>query len=376
MIVLKAVLFLGLVVLALVFSYSNQSTAELNLFGHRYRMPLFALVLASFGTGFLLAYLFLGVKLLLLKGYTQRVGSGLRQLWTGYPAGARREFSRLLSREEVLPLYMEASKRVGEEPSVYLQEYSLGIAETYTAVDLLKRDESRARELLEKALGKNWNNLTARRLLVSLYFLGGELQKALDLQRSLIKDCDKALRDKERRVLASLLALAEEKETLRELEELPLTPLSARLLIEHSSDNRKRKLFLRAVEENLHNETLFLLIANRNLTPEIVEEVEALREKINRAVLYLLYSELGMGEKLRDLERELPQPVKTLVRKLGSGNALPELMAVFRLFECKTCGKEYADYTPVCKNCYDWNTLKIKEGEGYADRLREQEGQA
>lgn len=361
--ILKIALFVFVLLLALVFSYFNLQSVKVSFFGGSVTLPLFLVVFISFVVGFLIAYISSELKALEWRRYGERLKKALTNLWTGYPDRARSQMEKLLDNEEVVPLYAESMKELGKEASVYLQRYSGGIVETVIAQYVFREERDRAKDLLEKALGKNWNNLKARRLLRSIYFLDGEGDKAVDLQRSIVQDSEKALKDVEKEVLSSMLASLRGEETLEELTKLPLTPTSLAFLIGLSQKHRERYIS-RMFEEGIANETLLVLVQNNSLTPEVIEVVERRREEIDPVVLSLMYASVGMYERLEQLKDKLPLPIKILIEK-GYGEdreCYRELVPYIRLLECSLCGKEYPQYSPICPNCLGWNKLKVKGG--------------
>ncbi|WP_457601332.1 lipopolysaccharide assembly protein LapA domain-containing protein [Hydrogenivirga sp.] len=364
MIVLKVVLFVVLLIVALLFAYFNLQSVKLSFPGFSYEMPLFLVVFASFIFGFILAYLLSEVKGFEWRRYGERLRKGLESFWTGYPDRARGELSKLLDHEETVPMYSRALEELGREASVYLQKYAKGIVETSIAERVFREDMERAKDLLEKALGKNWKNLRARRLLRSIYFLEGEGEKALDLQRKLVQDSERALRDVERRVLASLLAEVKGAEAVAELEKLPLTPSSLSVLLSVSEPRDRKKYAQKVFQEGLHDETLLAVLDKNSLTPELMKEVEENRDVVNPAVLAMLYLSVGMYEKLEQLKDSLPMPIRFVIEK-GYGEdreCYRELLSLVRLVECGECGKEYHGYASLCRNCLTWNKLKTKGG--------------
>ncbi len=365
MIVLKVFTLLALVFIALLFAYFNLSPVKVSLLGKEYSLPLFGVVLVSFVAGFLSSYVILGIKLLGWKLYGMRLRNGLIHMWTGYPDRASREFSKLLNREEVIPLYIESAKLLGRKTAFYMQKYSLGIVESYSARELIATDLDRAKELLEKALGKNWKNLYARRLLVGVYFLKGEGEKAMSLQRELVADTEKSLREKQLGALASLIAEVKREDARDELASLPITPCSASVLLTTGEKKKVERYFSELLNRNMHNETLVLLIERGQLTPEVIHVVEKHRDKLKPLALLLLYMEVGMYEKLEGVKDALPEKLRRILsseRECGR-----ELISYLQLFECTWCGKEYNKYSPLCPNCFEWNSLKLKEEDSYAD---------
>ena len=356
MIVLRVILLVLILVAALLFAYYNLEEVEIKLPGHSLKTPLFLSLLISFASGFLLAYIFIELRSFGARRYGERLRRALRKLWTGRYTEAEAELSKLLESEEIVPLYVDLLERLGREPSLYLERYQLGIVETSLAGKAFRRNPGRAKSLLEKALGKNWENLEARRLLRSVYFLEGEFEKSLDLQRSLVRDSERQLREEERKVLASMLAEVKGEEALQEIEKLPLTPASLALLV-RSSDVKKRKKFIsKMFQLGLQNEVVLILTERNGLFPELLEAVEERRERFSRVVLASLYASLGMQERLESLKESLPRPIRTFI----SGDA--EDRECLMLWECSECGKEHSRYTPLCGNCLDWNKLKTKGG--------------
>jgi len=364
MIVIRIVFFVTLLLFALIFAYYNLGNVRLSFMDYSYELPLFLLVFASFIAGFLIAFFLGEIRGLGLRRYAERMRRGLVDLWRGYPAKAEAEFSKILNREEVFPLFLKALKDQGRRFSGDLQRYSAGIAEAALAEELFRRDRTRAKDLLEKALGKEWGNLRARRLLRGLFFLEGEGEKALELQRSLTSDCERSFRDEEKRILASVLAEVEGESALSELEKLPPTPASLALLSSVSDQKRRRKNFSRSFGEGIHNEVLMILVERNTLTPEVVETVEENRSRFSPEVLALLYMNVGMYEKLEDLKPELPEPIKLVVDLGTEGGAECQrnVISLLRVWECSYCAREHSSYTPVCSGCLEWNKLRVKGG--------------
>ena len=362
MTVIKLLLLLVLLVLTVLFAYFNLTKVKLSFFNLSYELPLFLVVFLSFGTGLLLAVLLQGIRGTELRRYGERLRKALVNLYTGYPVKSRSELLKLLDREETVPLYFNASKLLSEEPSVYLQKYSLGIVETEKALELFKKDRERAKDLLEKALGKNWDNLRARRLLRTIYYLEKETKKAIDLQRQIVEDSEKALKKREKSILADLLAELNGEGAVDEVEKLPPTPLALAVLI--GSSDKKEKYVRRMFEEGLQNETLDLLIAKNLLSPEVIEEVERNREQVSSLILANLYASVGMYERLGALKEKLPVPIRVIIDKgyWEDRECYREVLSCVPVFECDECGKEYGSYTPVCGNCLTWHRLKIKGG--------------
>ncbi len=363
MMVVKALLFVMFLILALLFAYYNIQSVKISFFKYSLEVPLFLSLLSSFVLGFLLSYVTLEIRGAGPRRYGERLRSGLRKLWTGYYSGAQKDISKVLDNEEVVPLYVRVLRKLGREPYLYLQKYNLGIVETELALEVFKREPERAKNLLEKALGKSWDNLEARRLLRGIYFLTGEVEKTLDLQRSLIRDAEKELRDEEKRVLASLLAEIEGEKATEEIEKLPPTPASLALMA-RVKNGRRKKVLTRAFDLGVQNEVILIMVERGDISPELMELVEERRSSVNPLVLALLYGSVGMVEKLEELKDELESPIKTLIERRikEERECYGDMVSLLRPWECGECGKEHGKYSPLCGNCLSWNKLKVKGG--------------
>jgi len=348
MIVIRIVLFVLILILALIFAYYNLTVVELNLFNYSYEIPLFLALFVSFISGFIAAYLLAEARGFGLRRYAERVRKGMLNLWKGYPSKAEGDFSRLLNHEEILPLLITALKEQGRKPAIDLQRYESGIAETALAQILLREDREKTRDLLEKALG-------------GIFFLDGEVEKALELQRSIVSDCERSVKEEERRILASILAESGGEESAGELEKLPPAPLSLAVLSSLKDHRRRRKHFSRSFSEGIQNEVLMILVERNTLSPEIVEAVEDNRERFSPETLAMLYLNVGMYEKLEGLKESLPEPIKLVVR-WGAEECGKQVLSLLKMWECSQCGREYALYTPVCNSCFEWNKLRIRGG--------------
>ncbi len=364
MIVLRIFIFVSVLLLALIFAYYNLQGVKLVFFQYSVEMPLFLAILISFVAGFLIAFMLSEIKSLRWKRYTEKLKKGLSYMWKGYPSRAETELSKLLNNEEITPLVVNVQKALGKIPSLKTEKYKEGIAETALAEALLREDLEKSKDLLEKALGKQWKNLKARKLLRSIYFLKGEGEKALELQRSIISDSEKNMRDNEKRILATLLIEVKGEESITEVEKLPPTPTSLAFLSSIQDNKRRKKSFSRAFTEGIQNEVLTILIEKNALNPEILEIAEENKKSIKKEVMALLYLSVGMYEKLEELKESLREPIK-LITDLGNEKAKEcgkEIALLLYLWECSACGKEFKKYSPLCSNCLEWNKLRVKGG--------------
>ena len=367
MTVIKVFLFVVALMITLVFAYYNMEDVKLKFLNYSLEMPLFLALLVSLSVGFLLAYLVSEIRIFSLRRYRDRVRKALRNLWTGYPRKAENALKGLASSEEMVPLYLMSLKDQNKHPEINTENYRTGIAETFLAETFLRQDLKRAKDLLEKALGKNWDNLRAKRLLRSIYFLEGEHQKAVDLQRSLISAVESGLREEEEKVLASMISESLGEKALDEVERLPKTLSSLALIISRSEEDKGAKIFQKALDQGMGSDLLAVLWERRSLTPRILEITWERREDFDPDLLVLLYADMGMVERLEGLKERISPPIRFFTER--DWEVCKELLKVVDIWACGECGMEYRSYTPVCVGCLAWNRLKIKGGRSYDHRL-------
>ena len=361
MIVTRIVIFVIFLILILIFAYSNLSLVEVNFFGFKFNSPLFLILLVTTGLGFALAYGYTELKGSGLARYSKRLRNALINIGTGRFSKAEDDLNKLTSREEILPIYSEVLREQGKSITLYYDKYSLGIAETVVAESIYKEDIERAIDLLEKALGKNPENLRAKRMLRSLYFIKGEIDKAIDLQRDLIRESLKEDRKKEERVLTEMIACSgngKEPESKTGWLCYYLSQISG------SNGKRAKKVFSRALSEGLGNEVLRLAQERGVLSPDILSFVTENEDRFYPSILGLLYLQVGRVDRLEDLKENLPEPIKLLIEEGEQirGECFKEILGMIRVWKCQNCGAELSNYTPVCENCLHWNTLRIKGG--------------
>ncbi len=359
MIFIKVIILVILVLLTTIFAYFNLQIVTLSFFNYSFSAPLFLIVLGSFLIGVIVSGSISLFKVKYLRPNAEKLLRALNFLWNGYISKAGKELRKIKELEEAVPLLIETEKELGNIPHIYFQEYSQGIAETYFAKAVWKDDIDRAIEVLEKALGKNWENLNARRLLRDLYTIKGEFRKALDLQKGIVDRAEKELKEREKRILASLLI---KNEMFEGIEDFPETPEVLAYLINRNEKKRKRYIE-KAVNKGYFEETVLIMLERNLLVPEVLSKLEELRENISGAVLLKVYLELGMFDKAKEL-RTIPEGIRKFIESdmLSDKDCRDIILSYIKVWECEVCGKEFDKYSSLCDNCLSWNRLKIRGG--------------
>ena len=361
---IRLILSAFLIVFLIIFAYFNLNPAVFRLFDLSIEAPLFLLLLSAFALGLATAFGYSQLKGATLSGFASGVREGLRHLGLGYYRKAESRFSKLSYREEVIPLLWESLKREGKELSIYLERYGEGIAETILAESVVDKDRRRAIDLLEKALGKNFSNLRARRLLRSLYFLEGELERALEIQRTLIKESERQERGKERVIYNEMLTFREKENLPKEFERSKeIHILATAVIIERGGGKSLRQAIRNAFSKGMQDDLILFLLERDMLTAEVLEAVSEREGEIGTDTLALLYLSIGRIERAKELEDNLSEPIKLIVRETERRrDLLKELARAVKLWKCNLCGAEYNNYTPLCCKCFEWNSITTKGG--------------
>ncbi len=369
MLLLKVLLLTAVILLAVAFSYFNTQEVSVAFFNYSVSFPLFGVVIGSVIAGGIIPTLVYTFKISHLRRRILKTEEALRNLWLGFNAKSEPVFKKLSNKDEVyFPLFLMSGRNAPTK--VYTPNYNLGIAETYVAEGLLRVERERAVELLERALGKNWKNLRAKKRLRDLYALLGELEKAVDLQREILKESYKGDRKLEERILSSLESIY--LLGIESFDREPRYKVSAEYyffkifaLLEKEEGKRATKLFEEALDKGFGNKVVDLLMNAKRMEPAFIEIVEKRGSEVSKELLCRLYIKLGMFERATQLKSEVSKTLSAMVelsrrhdtdsRKLF--NLLKEL---YTPWKCYSCGKAHTSYKFVCDNCLEWFNINLK----------------
>ncbi len=378
MITFRLVLYAFLIVFLVIFAYYNLNTVVFRLFELSIEAPLFLLLLSAFGLGLITALGYSQLKGATLSNFAGALREGLRHFGLGYYKKAESRLSRLSDREEILPLLWEILKREKRAISVDLNRYEEGIAETLLAESLWKEDIDRAIDLLEIALGKNFSNLRARKMLRSLYFLKGHIEKSLEIQKTIIRDSEKQDRDREKMIYTEILAFQEQESLPKEIEKArDIHLIATSLILEKGKGKVVKQALKNAFARGLQDDLVLLLLEKNLITADVLEVIGEREEDISADTLALLYLSIGRVERAKELEDRLSEPIKLIVREAQErGDLLREMVKAIKLWKCSFCGVEYNNYSPICCNCLEWASITTKGGFRDACRFRQENDQA
>lgn len=351
--IIKTLIFLVFLIIAITFTYYNLQTAEVRFHDYSFKIPVFALVLGSFGLGLILPTLYYTFRESALRKREDQIFTFLSLFWRGYLGRAITIFRKYLNREEFVPFYIKIKEAFKEPIDMQLDLYRKGIVETALAEIKIPKDLDGARILLENAIGKNYKNLKARILLRSIYLMRKNLEKAEELQREILTEIEEERRVQEQRALATILSekYLNEKDNvyLRELWQLPLSELSGAVL---ASVEGAESVFEAASHLGILNEVIKIMEERNLLAPNLLNLIQNYKAQIYDDILYYIYQRLNMHEQANDLN--IKHPDLRLIK--GKGR---KLLSLVRIWRCEECGKEFKNFNSVCPNCLSINSFKI-----------------
>ncbi len=373
MILLKLLFLTALLLLVVAFSYFNTQEVSLKFLDYSFNLPLFGVVLGSFILGGTLPTLIYTFRNAYLRRRIERVEEALRNLWLGLGFKASGVFKRLASKEEVyFPLLLMAGGRIGDR--VLREEYSLGIAESSLAEELIREDRVKALELLEQALGKNWKNIRARKRLRDLYTVFGELERATDLQREVLGEVHKGERKFQEKILSALesfyLLGVEDYEGEPKFKSSPeFYFFKIIALLKKEEERKASRLFEEAVNKGFGNEVLDMLMSAKRIEPAFMEIIDRQGERLSKELLCRLYIRLGMFERAQELKSEVSKTLATMVDVSSAHTSQAKeifilLKELYKPWRCSSCGKEHNYYRFICDNCLEWFNIKLIEPKG------------
>ena len=351
--IIKTLIFLAFLIFAIAFTYYNLQDAEVKFYNYSFKIPVFILVFTSFGLGLFFPVLYYTLRENALRKREEQIYSFLSLFWRGYLGRALSIFRRYLPREEFVPFYIRIKREFKEPIDIQLDLYRKGIVETALAENKIPKDLDGARILLENALGKNYRNLKAKRLLRSIYLLKKNLDKAEELEREILTEIEEERRTCEQRALSTILAekYLKEKDSvyLKELWQLPISKLSGAVL---ASVEGAESIFEAASNLGILNEVIKIMEERNLLDVNLLSLIENYRTQIYDDVLYYVYQRINMQEQANNLN--VKHPELKLVK--GKGR---KLLSLVHIWVCEDCGKEFKHFNSVCPNCLAVNSFKI-----------------
>ncbi len=365
---IRMLLALIAIVLFLVFIAQNASYVDVNFF-YTWKVPLFVLLLLSFGLGFVVPYLYFLAKEIPLKNRLSKLENALRELGRGYLGRSERLLSTLAnSFKEVGVVYAFVLDLLGRHEELKRLE---GPACAFAGQMLLKRGfVQEAREKFQEALKEDKNNLTALKGLRDISFLEGRIEEALELQEKVLELVEKGEKDAQKAIKAELLAYLYltkgEDKLAQEAYDSYLTPyvLYAYIvsLLRSGKTKEAKKQLEKAFSLGFQEDIFWYMLEDQKSLAELYDYIEGKRNLISPDTLAMIYLKLNLLKRIEDIKEEISPAVKAIVHSATShkeedrlfGKVVEDLICPFAC----SCGKPYKNYKLLCDNCYTWTNVK------------------
>ncbi len=367
MMLLKVLLFLFLIVLFLLFIAQNAGYVDVSLFHIKYSVPLFVLLLLSFTLGFILPSIYFLLREAGISRQLGRLRRGLAEFSAGYLSRAERELRATDVGDTLLAFIYHTQGRLEELRNIKGPSLALS---GYILMKEGRREE--AKELLEKALSEDPDNLNALKGLRDYYALKGDWNKSLEYQERVLDLCERWEREEEKRIKAEIFGkLYEERGEDKWIEkalDLQKTPYLYALYLKHllSSDKEKdaRKHWEKIVSSGYQEEVLWCLMEEEQVLMKMLNFVEQRAEAIEPDTLASFYMRLNLFSKAKELEDKISPPVKAMLYAYMSHKeqdklCLNSLRELYKPFAC-SCEKDYNRYEPICESCLKWGEIKLR----------------
>jgi uncharacterized integral membrane protein len=353
-----------LIALFLVFVFQNAVIVEISFFNYKGYAPLFVLVLFSVFIGFLFAFFYFMPREWSLKRIVGDLKEGVERLNRGFFLKAEQSFQG--------NPFTETFACFGAYEREDINKL-LNFSSPLCALMLLKLHHiEEAKEKFERIIEQEPENLLALKGLRDINFLKGNLKDAVELQKRVLKNCEKWDRENQKKIMAELLAslyiTSKDEDHAERAFDFYRTPItySARILAYADSGKERDaiKLFEKSFEDGLHNQILMIFIGKEALLTKLMEIIERRRDQINTIVLALVYLRLGLFSKVKPLLEGLPDYYRTLAvfsssHREEDRRCAKILEESLKAWEC-VCGTRYKEYTPMCANCLRWNRIELK----------------
>ncbi|MCS7263050.1 MAG: LapA family protein [Aquificaceae bacterium] len=360
---LKLLLIVSLLLAFLLFIAQNASYVEISLFYAIYSVPLFVLLLTSFGLGFVLASLYFLLREVALVRRLKLLEGGLREWSRGYPSRAERLLSPLRQEKGVRTLLAELLQEQGRgEEAIQLEP----------SVAKEKTDYEQAVEGLSRELSQDRENLRALKVMRNLHAVRGEWETALEYQSRILELSERWEKEAQRRIKAEIMAQVylqrgSEKHIERAVE-LSATPFVYGLYLKHLLSQEKTKEAKKHWEKicslNYQEEVLWHLMEEQETLSRLLDLVESRRDSLSADTVAMVYIRLNLLTRAKELEDELSPVVKALLHSAQSHREQDRLCEVairslLRPFIC-SCGRNYINYRPLCEGCWKWGQVSVR----------------
>lgn len=364
-------LFVAFIAIALflVLIAQNASYVDVSFFHYTWKVPLFLLLLVSFGFGFVLPYLYFFFRETALKSRLLKLKDALKELGRGYLGRSEKVLASLRnSFKESAVLSALVLDMQGRHEDVKSIE---GSANALAGYILLKKGLiQEAKGKFQKAFEEDQENLMAIKGLRDISFLEGKIEEALELQKKVLKLTERWDKENQKAIKAELLAhlylKKGEEELIQEAYDSHTTPyvIYAYIvsLLKRGKIKDAKKQFEKAFSFGFQEDLLWHMLEDPKSLAELYDYIEENKERISPDTLAMVYLRLNLFKKAEAIQEKLSPALRAIILSTTShreeerryGQVVEELLFPF---VC-SCGKPYKKYKPLCDNCYTWTNIR------------------
>jgi uncharacterized integral membrane protein len=360
-------LIFGLLILALflLFIAQNAGYVDINLFHMAFRVPIFVILLVSFGIGFLMPSLYFSFREMSLRSRLSRMENVLKEFARGYYGKVEKLLPHGSPWNVLLVLSLAKQGKTDSLKGISAGPLSL-------AGEYLMRGEflQEAKEKFQGALSTDSLDLNALKGMRDISFIEGDVDKALEYQSKVLDSSERWDREAQKAIRAELLgykylttgegAYVEEAFDLHKSPFVYYTYILYLLSQDRIKDAKKHmeKVFSLGYQEDV----VWMLMEREEALAKVYDLLEAKRELIKPDTLAMVYMKLNLLSKAKGLEDTVSTPIRALLLSSQSHReqdklCLMGIVELLKPFSC-SCGKPYNKYQPMCDSCFKWGSIR------------------
>ncbi|MEN3033755.1 MAG: LapA family protein [Aquificaceae bacterium] len=355
---MKFILSVVILIAFLVFVAQNTNYVELKILNLTYQVPLFLMLLLSFGVGFGLPSIYFSLKQGIISKRLRRISKideGFLRGELTTAAGGDLVSLKILAKGEGLKVSVDDKR--GDALRTRIGLYTRD-QEVKTLINRLKKQEDMSINSLkalrdESALRESW-------------------EESLEFQKKLFDICEKWEKSTQREILGLLYAYCFWKSgneiflsgASAYAEGPYIMAIQARKAGLEGQEKELRKIVEKASSAGFGDWLIFSNLDNQRVLAGLVDvgHLNATPE-----ALALAYIKLHMPSKAQELSQDCSERVRLCIALANSHKdsdalCLKYILEGIKPFICR-CGREYNFYRPFCESCLSWDTISLRRGE-------------
>lgn len=361
---MKFLISIIILIAFLIFVAQNTNYVELTVLNFVYQVPLFLVLLTSFGIGFCLPAIYFSLRQSLMTRRLKRISQTEEEFLRGEvnaAAGGDLVSFKILSWGEGLRLAI--SDKRGDA--------------LRARIGLYRRDEE-VKVLINNLKKREENSINALKALRDEAALRESWEESLEFQKKLFEVCEKWEKSAQREILGLLYAYCFWKfgkdsffdGAIAYAEGPYIMAMQARKAGLKEQEKELKKIVEKSSSAGFGDWLVFCNLDSQQVLARLIN----LNLSATPEALAIAYIKLHMHSKAEELIQSCSERLRLCIKLADSHKESDVLCLKYMLedikpFACK-CGREYNFYRPFCESCLSWDTISLRRGEN-ALRLRE-----